>query len=147
MRHPIALAIIALAGCQDATSSQDAAPAITPAAVTAPADHRMQPDGTCRGNLIHDSLVETYVPYGSYCPVPQDLRTPHADGSLPADRYGAGVAYSTWTTNDGNCEPRAWAIANVVNVAACLKRPVLERNRWMFDTAHKMPTNNLTWGY
>ena len=145
MKKIAILILIALAGCQDATSSQDAAPSHAPAAATAPMDHRKQPDGTCKATLIHDSLVEKYVPYGSYCRVPDSLRTPHKDGSLPDSVHGAGVAYSTWTTNDGNCEPRAWAIDNVVNVSACLKPSTLELHRWLFDTAYKMP-NTLTWG-
>ena len=131
--HILIIVAIALAACQE----------YPPAAVTAPVDHRKQPDGTCKATLIHDSLVEKYVPYGSYCRVPDSLRTPHADGSLPDSVHGAGVAYSTWTTNDGNCEPRAWAISNVVNVSACWKRP--ENFRWMFDTAYKMPAI-LTYG-
>lgn len=145
MKKIAILILIALAGCQDATSSQDAAPSHAPAAVAANPDHRMQPDGTCKATLIHDSLVATYVPYGSYCRVPDSLRTPHKDGSLPDSVHGAGVAYSTWTTNDGNCEPRAWAISNVVNVSACLKPRHLKLYRWLFDTAYKMP-NTLTWG-
>ena len=131
------LALALLAGCQEYAPAATAAEPVR--------DHRMQPDGTCKATLIHDSLIERYVPYGSYCPVPESLRTPHADGSLPADRYGAGVAYSTWTTNDGNCEPRAWAIDNVVNVSMCLKPHVVAANRWMFDSAYKMPAV-LTWG-
>ena len=146
MKKIAIITLIALAGCQDATSSQDAAPSHAPAAVAANPDHRMQPDGTCKATLIHDSLVEKYVPYGSYCRVPDSLRTPHKDGSLPDSVHGAGVAYQTWTTNDGNCETRAWAIDNVVNVSACLKPRHLRLYRWLFDTAYKMPRDSLTWG-
>lgn len=130
MKTLIALSLLALAGCQEYAPAATAAEPVR--------DHRMQPDGTCKATLVHDSLVAYYVPYGSYCPVPESLRTPHKDGSLPAAQHGAGVAYSTWTTNDGNCEPRAWAIDNVVNVSWCPKHP--ENFRWMFDTAYKMPT-------
>ena len=124
------LGLLALAACQEN------------APTAAPPDPRMQPDGTCRANMIHPSLVSEYIPYGARCQVPRDSMRPHRDGSLHDSTYGAGVAYQTWTTSDGNCEPRAWAIDNMVNQAACLKDPP----RWMYDTAYKMPAI-LTWGY
>lgn len=131
----LSLTILALlAACQESS----------PTAV--PADPRMQPDGTCRANLIHPSLVAEYVPYGSFCPVPAELRTPHKDGSLPAAQYGAGVAFQTWETDDGDCEPRAAHVSNVVAHAACLKPAVLEVHRWLFDTAYVMP-DTMSWGY
>ena len=142
MKHLVLiLTILALAGCQSATSAAD-----TGSAPSIPLTRTAQKlaDGTCGSRAIHDSLVATYAPYGSYCRVPDALRTPHKDGSLPDSVHGAGVAYTTWTTNDGDCNPRAWAIDNVKHVSACWKHP--ENFRWMWDTAYKMPTGELTYG-
>lgn len=122
------LGLLALAACQENN----------PAA--APSDPRMQPDGTCRANLIHPTLVESYVPYGSFCPVPAELRTPHKDGSLPAAQYGAGVAYQTWETDYGDCEPRAAHVSNVVAHAACLRPEVLAVHRWLYESPAQATT-------
>ena len=137
----LALSLIILAGCQNATSATDSKPSAPVLPLTRTAQKLA--DGTCGARLVHDSLVGNYVPYGSWCPVPEALRTPHKDGSLPDSQHRAGVAYQIWETNDGNCEPRAWAISNVVTVAWCPKHP--ENFRWMFDTAYKMP-NQITYG-
>ena len=130
------LAMALLAGCLDSTAATE-----TGAAPSKPLTRTAQKlaDGTCGARLLHDSLIESEVAYGSFCPVPEALRTPHADGSLPSDRYGAPVVYQTWTTSDGDCEPRAWAIANVVAHAGCFKPAALARFRWTFDSAYKVP--------
>lgn len=135
-----ALVAIFLGGCQDATSSTPQAPApATPLSRTA----QKLADGTCGARLVHDSLVGSYVPYGAYCPVPEDLRTPHKDGSLPNAQHGAGVAYMTWTTDNGDCAPVAEHLGPVTVTAWCPKKP--ENFRWMYDTAYKMP-NEITYG-
>lgn len=131
----IAIAIlvsIILVGCQDATGSGPSAPN-TPLTRTA----QKLADGTCGARLIHDSLVSTYVPYGAFCPVPDSLRKPHKDGSLPAAQHGAGVAYMAWTTDNGDCNAGAEHMGPVTITAACWKHP--ENFRWMYDTAFDAP--------
>jgi hypothetical protein len=60
---------------------------------------------------------------------------------LLESRYAPVSAYMTWETNDGDCEPRAWAISNVVSHAACLKAPP----RYLYDTAGRMAPVQM-WG-
>lgn len=137
----IAIVILALtlAACQDATSSVPAGPT-TPQMVTRKAA-TMLPNGTCAARLIADSLISAYVDTSMTCFVPADSMRRHADGSMHSDRYAPVGAYMTWETNDGNCEPRAWAISNVVSHAACLKAPP----RYLYDTAGRMAPV-MTWG-
>lgn len=134
------LSLIALAGCQEATSSTPQAGPTTPQMVTRKAA-TMLPNGSCAARLVHDSWVSAYVDTSMVCFVPADSIRPHADGSTHATKYAPVTAYMTWETNDGNCEPRAWAISNVVSHAACLKNPP----RHLYDTAGRMAPVQ-TWG-
>lgn len=130
-----ALAVIAM-GCDKALASRNELPA-------RPTTRQAQKlaDGTCGARFIHDSLISEYVPYGASCKVPADSMKAHEDGSMHADTYGAGVAYQTWITRDGDCDPREWAIDSVKNFAACLRNPP----RWMYDSAYRIP-RIVTWG-
>lgn len=136
----LALAIIILAGCQNATSSAPQAGPTTPQMVTRKAA-TMLPNGFCAARMVHDSLISAYVDTSMVCMVPVDSIKPHKDGSAHATKYAPVTAYTTWETNDGNCEPRAWAISNVVHHAACLKAPP----RYLYDTAGRMAPVQ-TWG-
>ena len=127
------LLALSLAACQDATGSGAQPEPTTPQMVTRKAA-TMLPNGTCGSRLIHDSLISAYVDTSMVCMVPADSMRPHADGSNHSNRYAPVTAYTTWETNDGKCEPRAWAISNVVHHAACLKDPP----RYLYDTAGRM---------
>lgn len=125
----ILIPIIALAACQGAMSD------------SSPVASRSQAVTSCRADFIAPALIDSYVVYGASCQIPSDSIRLHKDGSGHATEYGAGVAYSTWDTNDGNCDPRAWAISNVVHHAACLRNPP----RWLYDTAYATP-DTMSWG-
>ena len=136
MKHLAILSIIALAACQEIPTA-----AVQPASPAAWRDPRMQPDGTCRAQLIAPSWVDSLVPAGSRCPVPHDSMRRHADGSRHDSTYPAVNVYTTWRTADDSCNPRAWAISDVQHFVGCLKAPP----RYLYDTAGRM-SPVMTWG-